>query len=77
MTQFESTGPEPPLLQRLRKATQKSGLYVDPATPLAAGGVYRHQQTGADDGPLPEHRRAGGGPEVVRGTARVGQSGGA
>ncbi|MFP6644198.1 MAG: hypothetical protein VCF24_11675, partial [Candidatus Latescibacterota bacterium] len=25
-------------LWRLRKATQKSGLYVDPATPLAAGG---------------------------------------
>ena len=38
MTQFEPTGPEPPLLQRLRKATQKSGLHVDPATPLAVGG---------------------------------------
>lgn len=77
MTQFESTGPEPPLLQRLRKATQKSGLHVDPATPLAVGGVYRHQQIGADDGSLPDYRRAGGRPAVVRGTARPGQPGGA
>ena len=30
--------PEPPLLQRLRRATQASGLHVDPSTPMATGG---------------------------------------
>jgi len=38
MTQIEPTGPEPPLLQRLRRATQTSGLHVDPTTPLGTGG---------------------------------------
>jgi transcriptional regulator with AAA-type ATPase domain len=36
--EFEPARPEPPLLQRLRRATQASGLHVDPAAPLATAG---------------------------------------
>lgn len=35
---LERTGGEPALLQRLRRATQASGLHVDPATPLGTAG---------------------------------------